>query len=478
MTAAYIVRFILTPREFEKLNALCPFDLSNQVSALHHSESKSAHVHTFVRQHTRLFLKTYGVGLLVQMAISARNPVLGGSFRPSRPAIMITSFSAVYRVLNRVLSNLARARLDGVSRKRAIKIAIPMVSALIAGSVFRILPAGLRDYIALYLATKAAEYVYNMLDDQGRFNWKPRIVGSWILIPIAMSQLFYTLICEPDCCPRVFRGLMLSVSQAYMPQRPVGYPDGKHWPTENEVLASVAEISRLKFPKFKSRILSPNWQVPPTLSVIAPVLEMALPSNTTMTGALLHPMNPNERTSFWSAVSAGYGSTTKYLLPLYLILGFTRSSRSSGTILASAIGNTFRTATFISMSVASAWSGIALSQTLLGTRMLPHMRFRIIGFMSGLWAFLDQVNGRPRALYAIRMAILSQYNMLIKRRGGKPLVKNGSTIIFSLAMAVIFAVYNTAPESISSAFIRKLCNWVQTGRYSDPSPLPPSDSSR
>jgi hypothetical protein len=138
-------------------------------------------------------------------------------------------------------------------------------------------------------------------------------------------------------------------------------------------------------------------------------------------------------------------------------------------VLASAFANGIRTTTFAVMSTASAWAGIGLAQQIFNNKFIPVQRYRLIGFLAGLWAFTDQVSGSARFMYAVRLAIQAWYNTHVHtRRGGRPLIKNGDVYLFAVALGAMMAVFEAAPASVPGPRIRKVLNYIRTGRAVDP----------
>ncbi|ANB11101.1 hypothetical protein AWJ20_3898 [Sugiyamaella lignohabitans] len=369
-----------------------------------------------------------------------------------------------------------------------------LLSGLVAGSAFALFPESAQGYAAIYLSTRTLEFVYNYLDDMGYLEFKPRILKSWAIFPFAFSQLFYTFIFHPDACPNIFRRIMLRLSDGYIPTKPTGYPIDRPWPNPDQVVDGIATIARARYPKFVSPILFPNLDTTvPGLESAEPVLSLAHPAMSTLTGALSHPTQPSEFRTYTELVLSKYSSIYKYVFGAYVVLGLLKwrahSKASSKTseknklsstdkaskkaapslpgILLSSVANTARTTTFIVMTAASSWYGIGLSQQVLNNKFIPVLRFRIIGFLAGLWAFADQVNGRARYMFAVRLALRSQWNVLSKDRRYAPLLKNGAAALFALSFAVLMAIFDLSPKSIPGPSLRKTLNWIKTNQYTD-----------
>lgn len=487
--SAYIVRFLVSESEYPKLRKKLG-QLAAKLPSHHQvktSASQGDFVHELVRTQSRLFGKTYVIFFIVNLLIKRRG---GKSVSSVKAGLSIASISGIYKALYFTLGKVA-ARIDNESCgvdvkyvsssttmkfrrkcKTIAKIAVPAISGVVAGSAYELFPNIAKGYIALYAASWAVEYLYNYLDDEGYLEFKPRILGSWALFPFAFSQLFYTFIMHPDCCPPLFSRLMLRMSDGYIPLAPAGFPAGEagNWPSSRETIDSLAQISLLKYPKFVSPLMFPEIStLPAELASIEPVIGLAHPSMKTLTGALMHPTEPSEFRTYTEFILSNSGAVSKYVFALYAaisLLGRKKTNFPLIAVLGSVLAKTIRTTIFIVMTTASAWLGIGLSQQLLSNRLMPVFRYRIIGFLAGLWAFVDQVNGQFRFTYATRMAIMSYWRMLVKQRRIKP-IPHGEVALFAAAFAAVMTIFDIAPHSIPGNR-RKLFNWIKNHRYVDP----------
>lgn len=136
-------------------------------------------------------------------------------------------------------------------------------------------------------------------------------------------------------------------------------------------------------------------------------------------------------------------------------------------LLLAACFNAWRTTTFIVMTIVSSWAGIEFWETIVGRSVMPVYRYKVIGFLSGLWALFDKVSGRGRYMYAVRAAILSYWRVLVSEKKVKP-IKNGDVYIFSLVLGVAMTLMEVSPSSVSGPAARKVLNWVAEGMFKDP----------
>lgn len=64
----------------------------------------------------------------------------------------------------------------------------------------------LRTTIAIYALSRAAEFAYNLAEDEG-WIWgkvdRPWWWGSWLLFPFTSGQLLHAFVFDRDCFPKV-----------------------------------------------------------------------------------------------------------------------------------------------------------------------------------------------------------------------------------------------------------------------------------
>ena len=118
--------------------------------------------------------------------------------------------------------------------------------------------------VAIYIATRAAEFAYNALDDEGWFKGKPWWWGSWMLMPLATGQLWHAFVFDRECFPKVrsksedwmsftkdiqqaYGDFILKNVPTYIQRRPADYPTDLLWPSTTEIVDSLAKISELKW---------------------------------------------------------------------------------------------------------------------------------------------------------------------------------------------------------------------------------------
>ena len=214
---------------------------------------------------------------LISSRVKPKTSILQSpNFRLSLSASLILLLHRLlYRFFSRLRTNLLtrdaapfRRRNPRISRSLTSRFA-PAIGASLGGFALGIYPADqLRITIAIYIATRGVEFTYNTLENDGWFKDKPSWVGSWMLIPFATGQLLHAFVFDRDCFPKVISSLRCDISLAdqdqaygdfilshtpnYVQHRPSTYPSNLPWPSEDNIVDSLAEISRLKWPYVSS----------------------------------------------------------------------------------------------------------------------------------------------------------------------------------------------------------------------------------
>lgn len=125
----------------------------------------------------------------------------------------------------------------------------PAIGASLSGFFLGLCPADqLRLTVTIYFFSRSLEFLYNGLEDKGYFKNRPWWFGSWMLVPPAFGQLLHAFVFDRDCFPASFGNTIMGFSGSYVQQKPDGFPVGAKWPSTFQVVDSLAEISRLKWP--------------------------------------------------------------------------------------------------------------------------------------------------------------------------------------------------------------------------------------
>lgn len=252
-----------------------------------------------VRHSLRVFAVTW-FGMKGWEAISRRlrqreKSGAGSSSAPKKPfyrsnalrlSLSLSTILLLYRWLFRFLARL-RAQLLIPSaepfRQRNPRTSAaltsayaPAVGASFAGLALGIYPTQqLRVSVAIYAMFRALEFGWNVCESEGmvwgstkagRKRERPWWFGSWMLQPFAFGQLFHAAIFDRDCIPKVgchnapFGGWPANImnqmygdfvfghSTAYLHGRPSDWPQHLKWPQVNQIIDSLAEMARLKWP--------------------------------------------------------------------------------------------------------------------------------------------------------------------------------------------------------------------------------------
>ena len=148
---------------------------------------------------------------------TARPTVITPRFKSPnfRLSISTSAILLLHRVLHRFFTRLRtnllakeaapfRRRNPRISKALTARLA-PAFGASLAGFALGACPGDqFRLSVAIYLSTKAAEFAYNALEDDGWFKNRPWWFGSWMLMPPVVGQLFHAFIFDRECFPKVY----------------------------------------------------------------------------------------------------------------------------------------------------------------------------------------------------------------------------------------------------------------------------------
>lgn len=104
------------------------------------------------------------------------------------------------------------ARLQRLLRSALL---VPLLAALAASPSILLLPrTPLRSSLALYVLTRAAQAVFTQArkENAAVVRWVPNWVGGSLWYALGNGQLLWTFLFEPDCFPKSYGDLILSVS--------------------------------------------------------------------------------------------------------------------------------------------------------------------------------------------------------------------------------------------------------------------------
>ncbi|KAL9630021.1 MAG: hypothetical protein Q9164_006617 [Protoblastenia rupestris] len=358
----------------------------------------------------------------------------------------------LYRFLSRLRSNLLtkdaapfRRRNPRTSRCLTSRLA-PAIGASLAGFALGVYPADqLRITMAIYIATRSLEFLYNALNSDGWFKDKPSWWGSWMLMPLATGQLLHAFVFDRDCFPRAYGDFILNHTPNYVQRRPASYPPNLPWPSTNTIVDSLAEMSRLSWPPFISPILFPTapQTLPATLTRLSPITSPAHPSHTALSCATLHPSDPSCTRTFANYLLTAFPALAKFFTLIYALFSLPRYKKiyadpsSELNLLARKV---LKTTTFMTGAIGTSWGSICLFQYLFPRTFLPHARWFVGGAMGGMWAFVDRKGGRGQVMYSVRMSVDSLWKVG-KKRGWWRGVQGGDVAVFVMSLALMNVVY-------------------------------------
>ncbi|KAF1999986.1 hypothetical protein P154DRAFT_492430 [Amniculicola lignicola CBS 123094] len=365
------------------------------------------------------------------------------------------------RLRESLLSNEAkpfRKRNPRLARTLTSRIA-PAIGSSLAGFFLAVYPGDqLRITIAIYVLTRALEFCYNYLEDQGYIKNRPPWFGSWLLMPVACGQLLHAFVFDRDCFPTAYGSFILGNSPEYIQKRPEQYPANLPWPGTFDIVDNLAKISRAKWPPFISPILFPTLEtLPKGLSSISPITSPAHPAIKSLSCALLHPNDPSCMRTYVSYWIQAFPKVARFFTIVFAALSITRYKKFLDSPLLAVndlAKGILRMSIFISGAIGTSWGSICLFQHIFPRNFLSTQRWFLGGFLGGLWAFLERKNGRSNVLYSVRMSIDSLWKVGIKRGWWRG-VKNGDVLLFAMSLATVNVLYELSPKSVNSGVARK-----------------------
>ncbi|KAL9589471.1 MAG: hypothetical protein Q9203_001735 [Teloschistes exilis] len=374
--------------------------------------------------------------------------------------------TVLFRFFTRLRSNILgkdaapfRQRNPRIARSLTSRLA-PAAGASLAGFALGVYPSDqLRLTIAIYVATRAAEFTYNALENEGWFGNKPRWWGSWMLMPLATGQLLHAFVFDRECFPKAYGDFILSHTPNYLQRRPQSYPAALPWPDPSTIVDSLAEMSRLHWPPFTSPILFPSNPnpLPSSLVAVSPITSPAHPSIPHLSCALLHPSSPSCSKTLLTYTLTAFPSLAKFFTLIFALLSLPRYKAflsNPSKELNGLSKRVLRMTIFIMMAIGTSWASICLFANAFPRNFLSTQRWFVGGFLGGLWAFLDRQTGRSNFLYSVRLSIDSAWKVGKKRRWWSA-VKGGDLAVFVMALGVVNAVYEKDPAAVQGGLLRK-----------------------
>uniref|UniRef100_A0A093VDV1 Uncharacterized protein n=1 Tax=Talaromyces marneffei PM1 TaxID=1077442 RepID=A0A093VDV1_TALMA len=384
----------------------------------------------------------------------------------------------LYRFFVRLRANLRtddarpfRERNPRFSQALTSKYA-PVVGASLAGAALGVCSQSkLRVTVAIYMATRSLEFLYNALGVKGYLKYKPWWFGSWLLMPVSCAQLFHAFVFDRETIPKWMGDLLLRFSSSYIPDRPEHFPAAVSWPSQHDLVDSLGTIADLRWPAFISPILHPNnpKPLPKQINSISTLTSPAHPNIASLSCAVLHPSTPSCSTAFVYHILNSAPALVRTITLAALALSAVSYKRTLSSPLSSIniiskriLGLT----AILSASTGSFWGSICLLNSLLPRSTLPTKRFFISGAMGGLpFAFVEQ--GRGAFTYIFRSAIYSAWATGVKRRYWREW-KTGELALIVASWALLGAVLECSPEAVEGAGLRKGLAWLRGDGFMDP----------
>jgi hypothetical protein len=151
-----------------------------------------------------------------------------------------------------------RKRNPRVSQTLTSRLA-PAIGSSLAGFFLAVYPGDqLRITITIYIFTRALEFCYNYLEELGYFKNRPSWFGSWMIMPVACGQLLHAFVFDRDCFPASYGKFILNNSPEYIQKKPSNYPSTFAFPDTFDIVDSLANISKARWPPFISPIMFPT----------------------------------------------------------------------------------------------------------------------------------------------------------------------------------------------------------------------------
>lgn len=302
------------------------------------------------------------------------------------------------------------------------------------------------------------EFFYENLLVRGYLKNKPWWFGSWMIMPVACGQLLHAFVFDRDCFPPSYGNFILKRSPEYIQQRPMKYPSHLPWPATFDIVDSLGQIAKLKWPPFVSPILFPKARtLPVSLTKIAPIADPAHPAIQRLSCAVLHPHDPSCLRTWVSYYIRAFPAMAKFWTLLYALFALPKYKsllKAPLPFLNNFAARVLRTTLYLTSAIGTAWGSICLLQTILPRHIFPTSRWFLSGFLAGMWGFLERGSGRSGFLYSARMSIDSLWKVGQKHGWWKG-VKNGDVLLFTACIALTSVIYERNPKAINSGVIRK-----------------------
>jgi len=341
------------------------------------------------------------------------------------------------------------------------------VGASLAGFSLGVIPASqTRVTVAIYMLTRALDFLYNSLELDGYLKLRPWWVGSWMIMPPACGQLLHAFMFDLDCFPDSIGDMILNRSSTYIQPRPTTLSATLPWPSKTDIVDSLTETSKIKWPAFISPILFPKSTQASSsirLSRTATLTNGAHPAIKRLSCAILHPHDPSCLRTYLNYYLKAFPAMSRLFTLVYGLIALTRYKdflefplKSVNSLAAKIL----RTSFFLTSAIGTMWSSSCLFQRLFSPKFMPTSRWFLGGFLAGAWAFVDRGAGRSNFLYSARLSLDSLWKVG-KKRGWWKGVRGGDVWLFVASLCMINVLFERRPMAIQGAAVRKALGVVR-----------------
>ena len=245
------------------------------------------------------------------------------------------------------------------------------------------------------------------------------------------------------------------------------YPAGFPWPSSNEIVDGLAELSHLKYPPFTSPILFPDIKeaLPPSISAVAPITSPAHPSIKNISCAVLHPQEPSCLRTYVIFFLRAFPSLAKFftlVLALFDLVRYQAYLIDPIKQLDWLSRSVLRTTAFVTGAIGTSWGSICLFQSLFSRTFLPTQRWFLGGFLGGMWAFFHRERGHSQFTYSLRLSLDSLWKVGVKRKWWKSR-GSGDVFLVAASLVVLNSVHELRPDAIQSSMVRKGVAFAKRG---------------
>jgi hypothetical protein len=394
---------------------------------------------------------------------------------PNRLALSLAAILFLHRTLFRFFSRLRlqllhekttviRERYPRLFSALTSKFA-PAVGGSLAGLALGIYPAvQLRLTFAIYTGARSLEFLYNAIASARLIN-PPWWFGSWMLFALSQGQLLHAFVFDRDCFPAAYSDFILKYTPEYIQPRPSKISPKTAWPSQSQIVDSLASMAESNWPTFTSPLLHPSTpsilHLPPGINpVISNITSRASPLITSLSCALIHPSSPSCLLAYLRQNLLALPQLCRFFTLYYGAFSLLRWRKFVADPIPSfnrLAGQILRTTAAISGAIGASWGSICLFGMLFPRSFLPRFRFVLGGLLGGCFGFLDRSGaGRTNSLYASRVSAESLWKVGVKHRWWRG-VKGGDVYVFVVGLAVLNCALDWQGEKgVDSGVVRGL----------------------